>query len=234
MKSASKGASSALKRSSAANVVVLVKTAAPIYLASASPRRRLIFELLGIPHQLASADVDERNITARSPREYALKTAFAKANAMDDQVPAGAIVVTADTIVVLDDDLLHKPTDADDAFAILRRLSGRTHRVITAVGVRETGRATQLDTVQTDVKIRAVTDEEIRAYIATGEPMDKAGAYGIQGMGGRLVERITGDYFNVVGLPIDKLLEMLAAHMDVTPLARARRALTPEAFAERC
>lgn len=212
----------------------VAKPSASIYLASASPRRRLIFELLGIPHQLASADVDERNITAQSPREYALKTAFAKASAMDDQVPVGSIVVTADTIVVLDESLLHKPDDEEDAFSILRKLSGRTHRVITAVGVRETGRATQLDTVQTDVKIREVTDEEIRAYIATGEPMDKAGAYGIQGMGGRLVERITGDYFNVVGLPVDKLLEMLSAHMDVAPLARARRELTPEIFAQRC
>jgi septum formation protein len=202
-----------------------------IFLASGSPRRHQLFQLLDIPHQVEIPDVDERNITAKAPREYALKTAFAKACALDDRVPRGSIVVAADTIVVLDNDTLLKPEDEDDAFRILRKISGRTHHVISALAVRETGSATALDSVTTEVKIRAVTDDEIREYIATGEPMDKAGAYGIQGMGGRLVERVTGDYFTVVGLPIDKLLQMLAAHIDITPFHEPRRRLTPEIFA---
>lgn len=203
-----------------------------IYLASTSPRRRLLFQLLGIPHEVTSPDVNERGIEARLPREFALKAAFAKAIATDTLVPRGSVVIAADTIVVLDDEVLLKPLDAEDAARILRKLSGRTHRVISAVAVRENGKATQLDAVQTEVKIRETTDDEILAYIATGEPMDKAGAYGIQGMGGRLVERITGDYFNVVGLPLDKTLEMMAAHVDITPYAAARKVLTPEMFAQ--
>lgn len=205
-----------------------------IILASASPRRHLLFKLLEIPHEVMTADINERDISAKVPREYALKTAFAKACALDDRLPKGTIVVAADTIVVLDEQVLLKPEDEADALDILRKLSGRTHQVISAVAVRETGRATQLDSLTTDVKIREVSDAEIRSYIATGEPMDKAGAYGIQGMGGKLVERVAGDYFTVVGLPIDKMLQMLATHIDTGPFKSARRELTPESFAKLC
>lgn len=211
-----------------------METAPPrIILASASPRRRLLFELLAIPHQVRSADVDERGVKAASPREYALKTAYLKSNVFDSEFPVGTLVVAADTIVVLDDEILFKPDDEEDAFSILRKISGRTHRVITALAVREIGKATTLDSVSADVKIRDITDEEIRDYIATGEPMDKAGAYGIQGMGGKLVEQVTGDYFTVVGLPVDKLLEMLAVHVDIEPFRAARRSLTPQSFSSR-
>lgn len=200
-------------------------------LASGSPRRQQLFQLLGIRHQVMTSDVDERAITASSPREYALKAAFAKACSMDDRLNKGAIVVAADTIVVLGDDILLKPLDKADAFSILRRIAGKTHTVITGLAVRETGRATQLDAVSTEVVIRSLDDDEINAYIETGEPMDKAGAYGIQGMGGTLVEDVRGDYFNVVGLPVDKLLSMLADHMDVSQFSEARRRLTPRGFA---
>ncbi len=210
----------------------MAETESPrIYLASGSPRRRLLFQLLGIPHDLVSPDVDERSLQARTPREFALKAAFAKASAADALVPKNAVVVSADTIVVVDDKILFKPVDEEDAFNILRQIAGRTHNVISAVAVREVGRATQLDAVMTEVTMRNISDEEIRDYIATGEPMDKAGAYGIQAMGGRLVERITGDYFNVVGLPLDKMLQMLGAHVDITSYRMARRDLTPEKFA---
>lgn len=210
----------------------MAETESPrIYLASGSPRRRLLFQLLGIPHELVSPDIDERSIQARTPREFALKAAFAKANAADALVPKNSVVVSADTIVVVDEKILFKPVDEEDAFKILRTIAGRTHHVISSVAVREVGRATQLDAVTTEVTMRNISDEEIREYIATGEPMDKAGAYGIQAMGGRLVERITGDYFNVVGLPLDKLLQMLSSHVDVGLFQRARRELTPEKFA---
>lgn len=204
-----------------------------IVLASASPRRQLLLQILGIPHDIRTAEINEREISFRSPREYALKTAFAKACAMDAHLPKDTIVVAADTIVVLENEVLLKPTDETDAFNILRKISGKTHEVITAVAVREIGRATQLDSVSAKVQIRNASDDEIRDYIATGEPMDKAGAYGIQGMGGRLVERVTGDYFTVVGLPVDKTLQMLSTHIDIAPYQAARRALTPESFAAR-
>lgn len=205
-----------------------------IILASASPRRHLLFKLLEIPHEVIVANIDERSIIAKVPREYALKTTFAKACALDDSAPKGSIVIAADTIVVLGEEVLLKPRDEEDAFNILSKISGKTHQVISAVAVHEIGRATQIDTVTTDVKIREISAPEIRSYIATSEPMDKAGAYGIQGMGGKLVERVTGDYFTVVGLPIDKMLQMLATHLDIAPFKAARKKLTPESFAKLC
>jgi len=188
--------------------------------------------MLEIPHRVIPADIDERAISGATPREYALKTAFMKAGALDSQLPGGTIVLAADTIVVLEDEVLHKPLDAADACNILAKISGKAHQVITALAVREVGRATELDAVATDVKIRQVTQQQIRDYVATGEPMDKAGAYGIQGMGGKLVEQVLGDYFTVVGLPIDRMLLMLAHHIDTSPYTAARRRLTPQRFAE--
>ncbi len=201
-----------------------------IVLASASPRRRRLFQLLEIPHQVQAADVDERAIVASSPREFALKAAFLKAGALDDQVPEGSIVVAADTIVVSCDKIYFKPDNPADAVRMLGELSGRTHQVITGIAVREVGKSTQLDAVATDVRIKTLTTAEINDYVATGEPLDKAGSYGIQGLGGRLVEQVIGDYFNVVGLPVDKLLEMLELHVDMTAQRAARRHLTPETF----
>lgn len=205
-------------------------SAPAIILASASPRRRLLFRLLEIPHEIKAANVDERAITAASPREFALKAAFLKAGALDEIAPTGTIVVAADTIVVLRDKIYFKPENPHDAIRMLGELSGQTHQVMTGIAVREAGKATQLDAVTTDVRIKSLTPEEITAYVATGEPLDKAGSYGIQGLGGKLVEQVIGDYFNVVGLPVDKLLEMLAPHIDTTPNKAARRRLTPELF----
>lgn len=201
-----------------------------IVLASGSPRRRQLLELLAVPHHVLPADVDERSLTAATPREFALKAALLKASALDDVLPKGALVIGADTIVTLEKNIYMKPVDAEDARRMLEELAGQTHQVITAVAVREVGRATQLDTAKTDVTLKRLSADEIAAYVATGEPLDKAGAYGIQALGGHLVERINGDYFNVVGLPVDKLLEMLAMHIDVTAFRERRRLLTPDLF----
>lgn len=201
-----------------------------IVLASGSPRRRQLLDFLAIPHQVMPADVDERSLTATMPREFALKAALMKATALDDVLPKGSLVIGADTIVTLGQKIYMKPLDADDARRMLHELAGQTHQVITAVAVREVGRATQLDAAKTDVTLKGLSVDEIESYVATGEPLDKAGAYGIQALGGHLVERINGDYFNVVGLPVDKLLEMLAMHMDVSAFRERRRLLTPDLF----
>jgi septum formation protein len=145
-------------------------------------------------------------------------------------VPAGTIVIGADTVVALKSRIYFKPEGEADAIRMLHELSGQTHQVLTGVAVREVGKATQLDAVSTDVHIKTLTEEDILKYVATGEPLDKAGAYGIQGVGGSLVDRIDGDYFNVVGLPIDRLIQMLSVHVDIMPFRTARRGLTPEIF----
>jgi septum formation protein len=175
----------------------------PLVLASRSPRRRQLLEMLGIPIVVASADVQELRLPRESPGAYAQRLARDKARA----VP-GALVLGADTIVVVDGEVLEKPVDAEDALRMLRRLQGRTHQVITAIALIAHGRTFQAsDTTQ--VTFRPAEDDLLRAYIATGEPMDKAGAYGIQGYGAALIERIEGDFFSVMGLPVRLVLDLL-------------------------
>jgi len=202
----------------------------PIVLGSGSPRRRQLLEFLEIPHTIVTADIDERALKAARPREFALKAAYAKAMALDQLVSRDTIVITADTVVALDNKIYFKPDDAEDAFKMLRSLSGKEHQVITGVAVRDAGHATLLDAVTTRVIFKSLTDAQINAYVETGEPLDKAGSYGIQGHGGKLIERIEGDYFNVVGLPVDKLLEMLSNYCDITHFQGRRRELTPDIF----
>lgn len=201
-----------------------------IVLSSASPRRRKIFEVLQIPHVVQSADVDERALEAPGPRAFAIKAAFAKALALAEEFPKDTIIVAADTVVALDGQIYFKPEDPADARRMLGELQGQVHQVITGVAVHEVGRATQLDAVTTDVKIRTLAPQEIAEYVATGEPLDKAGSYGIQGIGGTLVEQVEGDYFNVVGLPVQRLLEMLESHVDAAPFRERLPLLTPEIF----
>jgi len=176
----------------------------PLVLASRSPRRRQLLEMLGIPIRVDAADVQELMLPREEPKAYARRLARDKARA----VP-GAYVLGADTIVVLDGDVLEKPTDAEDAVRMLGRLQGRRHDVITAVALLAEGVLFEAD-VSTGVWFREADEETLRAYVATGEPMDKAGAYGIQGAGAALVERIEGDYFTVMGLPIGAVLDLMA------------------------
>lgn len=164
---------------------------------------------------------DERGISPEHAGAYACALARAKASAVARAV-SDAVVVGADTVVALDDHILNKPADAADAARMLTLLQGRTHQVITGVAVLqvEAGRVVREDvrSVSTDVTMRKVAPDEITAYISTGEPMDKAGAYGIQGRGAVFIERISGDYNNVVGLPLFTVSQMLA-EVGIPPFA---------------
>jgi septum formation protein len=204
----------------------------PLVLASASPRRRELLTRLGLVCEFAAADIDEDNIPYRTPREYAVKTAYAKALRVALSRPK-SLIIAADTIVVLDGQIYPKPADRADAIRILGAIQGRTHEVITAVAVVEAGRAAMLDAVSSAVTIRPLTRAEIEEYVDTGEPMDKAGAYAAQGRGRALIERIDGDYFNVVGLPVSLLLDMLETYLPVTEYRR-RLAALPNPFSIAC
>lgn len=179
-----------------------------VVLASQSPRRHDLLTLVGIAHEVAPADIDERVLPEEAPAAHAERLAREKAHAAAASAPE-AVVIAADTIVVIDGLILGKPRDAEDARRMLRLLQGRTHTVLTALAV---ARGERLESAVENVAVtfRALDDERIAAYIATGEPMDKAGAYGIQGYGATIVERIDGDYFAVMGLALGRLLELLA------------------------
>jgi septum formation protein len=177
----------------------------PIVLASASPRRRELLALLGLAFDVAPADVDESWRNGEAPEVHAERLAREKAEAVRRP---GAVTVAADTIVVVDGEILGKPADAAEARAMLGRLAGRGHVVHTAIAVAYGGRQASA-VVSTGVWFRPLDAAAIAAYVATGEPMDKAGAYGIQGYGAVLVERIEGDYFTVMGLGLARLVDLL-------------------------
>jgi len=183
----------------------------PLILASKSPRRRHLLRQIGLqftvhPTRIAEETIHQQNFT---PAELAASLAGMKAEAAAARYER-ALVIGADTIVTLDNTILGKPADAAEAKAILRRLSGRRHQVITGVVLIQKPALDHYQfTVTTEVQFRDLTDDEIERYISTGEPMDKAGAYGIQGHGALLVREIHGDYFNVVGFPITAFYERL-------------------------
>lgn len=190
---------------------------ASIILASNSPRRRDLLRQIGVDFSIDPADVDERVLPNELPEAYAMRVALDKARLAAERAGTG-IVVAADTIVVIDGEILGKPADAGDAERMLNMLSGKVHSVITglAVMVAAAGK-TFTRTSITRVWFRLLTPREIASYIATREPLDKAGAYGIQERGALLVDKIEGCYFNVVGLPLSLLGEMLLAFgIDVT------------------
>ena len=174
-----------------------------LVLASASPRRRQLLEMLQIPLLVSAADVQETPLPGEEPRAYTRRLARDKARA----VP-GRLVLGADTTVVLDDHLLEKPVDDADALRMLLALQGRTHTVVTAICLLADG-VERIAVDETRVTFRPCTEDFLRDYIATGEPLDKAGAYGIQGWGAALVERIDGDFFGVMGLPVRLVLQLL-------------------------
>lgn len=179
-----------------------------VVLASQSPRRRDLLTLVGIAHEVAPADIDESALPEEAPAAHAERLAREKAQVAAASAPE-AVVIAADTIVVIDGLILGKPRGEDDARRMLRLLQGRTHTVLTALAVARGGR---LESAVENVAVtfRPLDDERIADYVATGEPMDKAGAYGIQGYGATIVERIDGDYFAVMGLALGRLLELLA------------------------
>ena len=181
-----------------------------IILASNSPRRRELLAQIGIrDFQILSPDVDEAVEPGLSPARMVEALSLRKARAAAGRAGAEDLIIAADTVVALDGRVLGKPRDQEEAFAMLSALSGREHRVYTGVTVLGGGQAAT-EHEETAVAFRALSPEEIRDYIATGEPMDKAGAYGIQGVGALLVQGIRGDYCNVVGRPLFRLGRMLS------------------------
>lgn len=182
-------------------------TSEPIlHLASSSPRRRAILEAMGLTFSVEAVAVDESRLGDETPEQMVLRLAGAKAGAAN--VDGAHFVIGSDTVVVLDDDVLGKPRDRDDAIAMLLKLSGRCHSVLTGVALSgPDGVRTTLST--TDVFFREISRDEALFYWQSGEPRDKAGAYGIQGLGGTLVESIKGSYSGVVGLPAFETAQLL-------------------------
>ena len=190
-----------------------------LILASGSPRRRQLLEQIGLTFAVRSSDVDESVSPGLTPAQVVESLSARKGEAVAAEAAPGDLVLSADTVVALDGAILGKPRDRAEAEAMLTALSGRTHQVYTGVTLLQDGRRLTGHEV-TAVTFRPLSPEEIAAYVSTGEPMDKAGAYGIQGLGALLVERLEGDYFNVMGLPLCRLGEMLA-QFGVRPLEAA-------------
>jgi septum formation protein len=178
-----------------------------VVLASSSPRRRQLLHLIGIAHEVRPANIDETMRPRETPRRHAERLAREKATVIATRDP-DVITIGADTVVVINRKVLGKPRDDAEAFHMLSQLSGREHTVVTAVAVSR-GRKLRSAIEEVQVKFRRLRDDEIEAYVATGEPMDKAGAYGIQGYGATIVESINGDYFAVMGLPLARLTSLM-------------------------
>lgn len=181
-----------------------------LILASASQRRQDLLREAGIVFDSCPADIAEERRAGEAPVAYACRLAREKAETVAKRFP-GRLVLGADTIVVVDDRVLEKPRDPEDAGRMLRLLSGRRHQVITAVSLVDPSGRSETRSSTTDVYFRQITDEEILSYVNSGEPMDKAGAYAIQGGAGAWVQRIEGEYSNVVGLPLSLVTELLRA-----------------------
>jgi septum formation protein len=194
----------------------MIDAAHPLLLGSASPRRREILATLGLPIRVLPAVVDETPLAREAPLDYLARVTLAKLAAVADQpeaTRAGAVLV-ADTTVILDDRILGKPRDVEDARAMIAALAGRAHRVSTCFaisGPADPARPLHRETVTSRVVFRALDEDEIAGYAATGEGLDKAGAYAVQGLGSFAVARIEGSYANVVGLPACEVVVALRA-----------------------
>lgn len=181
-------------------------TAPPVILASQSPRRAQLLRMLGIEIETMPADIDETLLAGEEPGAHAERLAREKALAIAGR-RRDCVIIGSDTVVAVDGDVLGKPVDAEDAVRMLMRLQGRTHEVITGVAVWRGALYSAAERVR--VRFVEFDERQARAYAETGEPLDKAGAYGIQGYGATLVEGIDGDYYAVMGLPIVQTLELL-------------------------
>lgn len=179
----------------------------PIVLASASPRRQELLRNAGIEFVVRPADIPEVPALGEAPLAFGERMAREKARAVRESIPS-EIILAADTVVAVDDQILGKPENDDDAIRMLRLLAGRTHSVITSVCLSGEN-FEDVRSENTQVEFAPMTDEDIREYVRTGEPMDKAGAYAIQGMASRWITKVEGDYYNVVGLPVDLVWRML-------------------------
>lgn len=181
-----------------------------IILASLSPRRKELLNRLGIDFEVVSPLVDEVPLKNESPTNFALRISSEKALSVAQNLESNCVVIGADTIVVVDEEILGKPRNQEEAKSMLEKISGREHRVITAFSiVRPKTEILHREAVDSRVRIKTLAPNEIEGYIKTGEPMDKAGAYGAQGVGAFLIEEVKGSYTNVVGLPLAQLVEAL-------------------------
>lgn len=187
-----------------------------LVLASGSPRRHEILLTAGYPHIVRPTDADEEADRTRPPREVVETLSKLKAAAALRSAAGDEVLLTADTIVAFGHTILEKPRDADDAVRMLRALSGGRHSVFTSVTLCDRTQSVTA-TEESVVYFRPLTEDEIAAYVATGEPLDKAGAYGVQGRAGIFVERIEGDYWNVVGLPLCRTAVLLRERFGITP-----------------
>ncbi len=194
----------------------MFKTNGQLILASGSPRRRRFLEGLGLDFVVAVANVPEIHLAGELPVDFVRRLAKDKAMAVGVD-HSGAWVLGADTVVVLENEILGKPRDPDDALAMLTRLAGQTHEVWTGFAICRGSSEVVGRAVRTEVKFVGASQDVLAAYVATGEPLDKAGSYGIQGQGGVLVERIDGSYSNVVGLPLAELVEELLRLAVIAP-----------------
>lgn len=184
------------------------RAAADLVLASASPRRLELLERVGLSVRVDAADVDETLLPGEVPSDYVVRVAADKAHAVASRHP-GAVIIAADTAVVLDGEALGKPYDADDAAATLRRLADRSHDVLTAVVVIAPDGVEHTALTRATVTICALDDDEVGWYVDTGEPADKAGSYALQGLGAAFVQRVEGDPTTVIGLPLRTTLELV-------------------------
>lgn len=181
-----------------------------LILASASPRRAQVLRDAGFAFQIISSALDETPFDGESPQDLVRRLAENKAHLVAQRAVGPVLVIAADTLVAIDSQILGKPRDAGEAREMLRQLAGRTHHVHTGLAViRLPDENSRIELETTQVSFAPFSDEEISAYISTGEPFDKAGAYAVQGRGGRFVTRIEGCYFNVVGLPLARLYRLL-------------------------
>ena len=186
-----------------------------IILASGSPRRKEILENTNLQFSVITSDIDERIFENEEPIQLVLRLAFEKCMSVAQNNPSD-LVIGADTIVVLDNEILGKPKDEEEAFNMLSKLSNREHQVITGMSIVNLENEKKIvDYAISNVKFKKLTDQDIKDYISTKECLDKAGSYGIQGYGALLVEEIKGDYFNIVGLPISKLSDILKINFNI-------------------
>ena len=188
-----------------------MKIASQLILASGSPRRRELLTRAHIDFEVVQSGLEEIRHPHESARDYALRMAREKALAVSRRHPHHA-VLAADTVVECDGAILEKPTDANDAARMLSTLSGRTHTVVTAFAIASNEEVIASEAVASRVTFRTLTPDEIASYIATGEPFDKAGAYGIQGIGGGFISQVDGSRDNVMGLPTDEVIAALRRH----------------------
>lgn len=191
-----------------------------LVLASASPRRRELLHAAGVAFEVIPADIPEERLASEGPLVFASRLAREKALAVATRLEPGPPrwVLGADTIVVLGDRVFGKPRDRDDALRLLGALAGQTHEVVTAVALARTGTGFVAETTVTSrVRLRPATTDELRAYVATGESDDKAGAYALQGEGRRFVESVEGSESNVIGLPVEETLRLLEQAAKATP-----------------